>query len=179
MPGEASAHGVHDRPRRLRSGMCPHEPMLCVMTMSRARARVLLMTAWVVTNLLLIFVAGVPMWLASIGKSRRCSGYRQICARAAGGAAHACREGATNGRVRRPRSDCRVLRASAGGDDPRLPCGVVGKLSSLGWPSAREGSRGRGMLPPSPGRSLRLWVWVSAPPSVLPQSFLFSQSSGF
>jgi hypothetical protein len=25
------------------------------------------MTAWVVANLLLIFVAGVPMWLASIG----------------------------------------------------------------------------------------------------------------
>lgn len=29
--------------------------------------RVLLTTAWVITNLLLIFVAGVPMWLAFIG----------------------------------------------------------------------------------------------------------------
>ncbi len=29
--------------------------------------RVLLTTAWLITNLLLIFVAGVPMWLAFIG----------------------------------------------------------------------------------------------------------------
>jgi hypothetical protein len=37
------------------------------MTMTRARVRVLLTTAWMITNLLLIFVASVPMWLAFIG----------------------------------------------------------------------------------------------------------------
>ena len=37
------------------------------MTISRARVRVLLLTAWVITNVLLVFVAGVPMWLAALG----------------------------------------------------------------------------------------------------------------
>jgi hypothetical protein len=37
------------------------------MTMTRARVRVMLLTAWVITNVLLVFVVGVPMWLAFIG----------------------------------------------------------------------------------------------------------------
>ena len=37
------------------------------MTMTRARVRVVLIGAWVATSLLLIYVAGVPMWLAFIG----------------------------------------------------------------------------------------------------------------
>jgi hypothetical protein len=37
------------------------------MEMTRARVRVLLIAAWVATMLLLIYVAGVPVWLALIG----------------------------------------------------------------------------------------------------------------
>ena len=37
------------------------------MTMSRGRVRVLLIGAWTATILLLIYVAGVPTWLAFIG----------------------------------------------------------------------------------------------------------------
>ena len=35
--------------------------------MTRARVSVVLISAWVATILLLIYVAGVPMWLAFIG----------------------------------------------------------------------------------------------------------------
>lgn len=37
------------------------------MTMTRARVRVLLFAAWLGTLLLMIYVAGVPTWLALIG----------------------------------------------------------------------------------------------------------------
>ena len=37
------------------------------MTMTTARLRVLLISGWVATGLLLIYVAGVPAWLAFIG----------------------------------------------------------------------------------------------------------------
>jgi hypothetical protein len=37
------------------------------MRVTRARVQVMLLTAWVITNVLLVFVAGVPMWLAFIG----------------------------------------------------------------------------------------------------------------
>jgi hypothetical protein len=37
------------------------------MTMTTARLRVLLISGWVTTVLLLIYVAGVPAWLAFIG----------------------------------------------------------------------------------------------------------------
>lgn len=35
--------------------------------MTRARVRVLLIAAWVATGLFLIYLAGVPVWLAFIG----------------------------------------------------------------------------------------------------------------
>ena len=37
------------------------------MTMTRGRVRVALIAAWVATLLFLIYVAGVPVWLAFIG----------------------------------------------------------------------------------------------------------------